>query len=121
MKTAFLQGYPSFRLRFMYMTGIDDDDKFNEFISKISLEEIAEKIERPILFVAGKYDNLCPHKYVKRFYDRIKAEKLFIIYDREFHALGNVFGEAYDSIADWLNDRFKGKPVPQGWKEIPSP
>jgi pimeloyl-ACP methyl ester carboxylesterase len=120
MQTIFGQSYPPFRLRFMYMTGIEDDDEFDEFASKMTLEGVAEKIRQPYLFVAGKHDQLCPVKYHKWLYERIKAPKLFMVYDGEFHSLGRVASEAFDFIADWNLDRLNNRPFESAWIEIPS-
>lgn len=121
MSTIFNEAYPSFRLRFMYMAGIDDDDEFDAFISQMDINKVSPKIECPVLFVAGNVDQLCPVKYVRQLYDSIGSPvKKFVIYDREFHALGRVAQEAYNVIGDWLSDSVNGKPLDSGWTEVPS-
>lgn len=120
MKTIFGEAYPPFRHRFMFMAGIEDDEEFDEFAEGMTLEGVAEKIKVPFLFVAGKYDQLCPVKYTRELYGRIKSPKLFMVFDGEFHSLGKVAPEACDFVADWTVDRLNGKPVRKtGWVEVP--
>ncbi len=121
MKTIFKESYPTFRLRFKFMAGIEDDDEFDSFISKMDLSYAEKKLSCPVLFVAGSLDQLCPVKYVRQFHDRMVNEnKLFIIYEGEFHPLGRVAPEMFNLISDWLSDIALNKETKTGWYEIPS-
>lgn len=119
MNTIFNQSYPSFRYRFMYMAGIEDEREFDKFAEKMTLREILGKVKCPFLFLAGKNDQLCPIEHVRSVYDRISSPKLFLVYEGEFHPLGKVYGEVFDFAADWFLDRFTGKTMENEWREVP--
>ena len=107
-------------MRFKYMAGIEDDEEFDELLSKMDPTSIARKVRCPLLFVTGKYDNLCPIKHVRRFYEEVTSPKLFVVFDREFHSMGGVAGEFLDLIADWVMNRLQNKPSETGWIEVPA-
>jgi dipeptidyl aminopeptidase/acylaminoacyl peptidase len=120
MKTKVRRSYPSCRLRYMFMAGIKDDYAFDEYTTRMSLNDVDTLIRRPFLFVTGKYDQLCPVRYVRRLYDRMTAPRQFYVYDGEFHPMGKVAGEVYDLVSDWVHDRLAGKPMKRGWHEVPA-
>lgn len=120
MRTIFRRSYPSFRLRYMFMAGINEDEAFDEYAAHMSLDDVDTVLKCPFLFVTGKYDQLCPVAYVRRLYDRMKAPRQFCVYDGEFHPMGKVAGEVYDLVSDWIQDRLAGKPMKQGWYEVPA-
>ena len=58
--TIFQEASPTFKKRFMYMSGITDEDEFDEFRKKITWQGHAEKIRVPYLCVAGEAEELSP-------------------------------------------------------------
>lgn len=61
--TIFNLASPTFKRRFMFMSGILDEAKFDEFMKTLTLEGVADKIAMPYLMVGGEADELGPLKY----------------------------------------------------------
>ena len=64
--TIFQEASPTFKKRFMYMSGIVDEDEFDEFRKTITWEGHAEKIRVPYLCVAGEAEELSPLEHSER-------------------------------------------------------
>ncbi|MBV9428903.1 MAG: alpha/beta hydrolase, partial [Bradyrhizobiaceae bacterium] len=58
--TIFQEASPTFKKRFMYMSGIVDEDAFDKFRATITWEGHADKIRVPYLCVAGEAEELSP-------------------------------------------------------------
>src|SRR3989454_11808431 len=52
--TIFEEASPTFKKRFMYMSGFTDEERFDEFSRTLTWEENAEKIRVPYLCIAGE-------------------------------------------------------------------
>src|SRR5580658_2619864 len=97
--TIFQEASPTFKKRFMYMSGITDEDEFDAFRKTITWEGHAEKIRVPYLCVAGEAEELSPLR----------------------HSVGNVPAANLGPfppilVADWLADRLAGKPfISERW------
>jgi len=105
----------------MFMAGIEDDDAFDAHAAHMGLDDVYTVLKCPFLFVTGKYDQLCPVRNVRRLYERMTAPRQFYVYDGEFNPMGKVAGEVYDLASDWVQDRLAGRPMKQGWFEVPAP
>lgn len=108
---------PSFKMRFMYMAGIDDEAEFDRFKAGFTLMPVASKIRCPVLVQAGEDDELSPLEFSDALMEAIEAPKKFVVYEGERHGIGgyaaSYFGESWSSmIADWCLDRVNGKPAP---------
>lgn len=109
---------PSFKMRFMYMSGHDDEDEFDRFVAKFSLLPVAERIKCPVLIQAGEDDELSPVEFSEELVRKINAPKKLVIYEGERHAIGgnnlsSALGENWlTMLADWCLDRVEGKPAP---------
>ncbi|MFQ5683273.1 MAG: alpha/beta hydrolase family protein [Candidatus Binatia bacterium] len=121
--TIFNTATPTFKMNYMYMSGYDDEEAFDEFAKTLTLKEAAPKINCPYLVVAGEDDELCPIQYVYEFMGAIRAPKVLVVYEGEKHSIRNP--RARTLIVDWLADRLKGKPfksekiyVEMGGKEV---
>lgn len=104
---------PTFRLRFMYMTGIHDDAKFDQLAQHITTEGLAKQIACPYLVAAGEDDQLSDIGFTYNFLNEITQTKTLIVYEGEDHGLhssrsGSLGPEALSSVADWLFDRVQG-------------
>ncbi len=64
--TIFQEASPTFKKRFMYMSGITDEDEFDEFRKTITWEGHADKIRVPYLCVAGEAEELSPLEHSER-------------------------------------------------------
>jgi fermentation-respiration switch protein FrsA (DUF1100 family) len=109
---------PSFKMRFMYMSGYDDEAEFDRFMEKFSLIPIADDIKCPVLIQAGEDDELSPLEFSDELAGKIRAPKKLVIYEGERHAIGgnnlsSALGENwFTMLADWCLDRIDGKPAP---------
>jgi dienelactone hydrolase len=109
---------PSFKMRFMYMSGHDDEDEFDRFKEKFTLLPYAGKINCPVLIQAGEDDELSPIEFTDALLRKIKAPKKFVVWEGERHAIGgnnlsSYLGENwFTMLADWCLDRVAGKKPP---------
>src|ERR671923_118166 len=64
--TIFQEASPTFKKRFMYMSGITDEDEFDRFRKGITWEGHADRIRVPYLCVAGECEELSPLEHSQR-------------------------------------------------------
>ena len=88
--TIFQEASPTFKKRFMYMSGIIDEDEFDEFRKKITWEGHAEKISVPYLCVAGEAEELSPLEHSERLMAALQGPKQMVVYQESRHSVGNV-------------------------------
>lgn len=101
---------PVFKDRYMWMAGYHDEDAFDEFAKKLTLEGLGAKITCPYLSVAGEDDDLSPIEHTYKLHDEIKSPNTLVVYRGELHGVtDNMDVRAF--IADWMKDRFAGKPL----------
>jgi dienelactone hydrolase len=60
--TIFQEASPTFKKRFMYMSGMTDEAEFDALHKTITWEGHAEKISAPYLVVAGECEEAQPHR-----------------------------------------------------------
>ena len=119
--TIFQEASPTFKKRFMYMSGIVDEAEFDEFRQTITWEGHADKIRVPFLCVAGEADELSPIEHSERLIAALKGPKQMVVYQESRHSVGNVPAANLGPfppilVADWLADRLAGKPfVSERW------
>ncbi len=116
LSTLFEAASPTFKVRFMMMSGHEDEDAFDAFIKGYDLRPWAEKLKTPVLFQAGEHDELSPVAHTVALSDHIKSPKRLVIYEGAKHVLrggsATLFGENPNAMfADWIVDRFDGKPM----------
>jgi len=114
--TIFNMASPTFKLRFMYMAGYENEDEFDKFVKTLTLEGAGEQIRCPYLVIAGEDDELSPIEYTYKLLNRIKAPKQLVLYQGEKHALHSTSSTALGPhwgvyIAEWIKDRLDGKPM----------
>jgi dipeptidyl aminopeptidase/acylaminoacyl peptidase len=109
--TIFNMASPTFKLRFMYMAGIEDEDEFDKFAQGLLLD--GSEVQCPYLLIAGEDDELCPIEFVYRLMEEIRAPKILVVYEGEKHSIRNP--KARTMIVDWLKDRRVAlrQPVPR--------
>ena len=112
--TIFQEASPTFKKRFMYMSGITDEDEFDAFRKTITWEGHAEKIRAPYLCVAGEAEELSPIDHSERLMAALKGPKQMVVYQESRHSVGNVPAANLGPfppilVADWLADRLAGK------------
>ena len=112
--TIFNTASPTFKVRFMFMAGYEDEDAFDEFRQEFDLRNVAKDIIAPYMIVAGEADQLSPIQHTYELFDLIDAPKRLVVYEDANHSVANVssaeLGENRDSLVyDWLRDRVDGK------------
>jgi dienelactone hydrolase len=113
--TIFQEASPTFKKRFMYMSGIVDEDEFDKFRETITWKGHAEKIRVPYLCVAGEAEELSPLEHSERLIAALNGPKQMVVYQESRHSVGNVPSANLGPfppilVADWMADRLAGKP-----------
>jgi dienelactone hydrolase len=113
--TIFEEASPTFKQRFMYMSGYTDEAAFDEFRKTLTWEGQAEKIRIPYLCVAGESDELSPLVHTERLLKTLQCPKQLVVYQDSRHSVGNVPAAQLGPtpavlVADWMNARLAGKP-----------
>jgi dienelactone hydrolase len=114
-ETIFQQASPTFKKRFMYMSGITDEAEFDKFRQQITWRGHAEKIRVPYLCVAGEAEELSPLEHSEGLMKALAGPKQMVVYQESRHSVGNVPAANLGPfppilVADWLADRLAGKP-----------
>jgi cephalosporin-C deacetylase-like acetyl esterase len=110
LNTIFNLACPTFKDRYMWMAGYQDEEEFDKFARTLTLKGSGAKIKCPYLIVGGEFDQLSPIKYSYDFYNEVKAHKKIIVYEGENHSNTQSM-DAQTVVADWLRDRLDGKPM----------
>ncbi len=119
--TIFEEASPTFKRRFMYMSGYTDEHAFDDFCKTLTWEGHAEKIRVPYLCVAGEADELSPLEHAERLLQTLQCPRQLVVYQDSRHSVGNVPSanlgpHPQTLVADWIQARFYGKPfAPERW------
>ncbi|HMH53535.1 MAG TPA: CocE/NonD family hydrolase [Candidatus Acidoferrum sp.] len=113
--TIFEEASPTFKMRFMYMSGIGDEAAFDRFRREMTWEGHAEKIRAPYLCVAGEWDELSPLEHTERLMNALGGPKRLVVYQDSRHSVGNVPAANLGPtptilMADWMRSTLDGKP-----------
>lgn len=114
--TIFEQASPTFKARYMWMAGIDDEDAFDAFAQTLDLTALVEGMQVPWLVIAGEDDELSPIGYSYDLVGRSGSSSSLLVYEAERHAFSGapstVHGPNWNTYAyDWLLDRVEGVPA----------
>lgn len=112
--TIFEEASPTFKKRFMWMSGYSDESAFNEFAKTLTWEGYAEKIRQPFLVITGESDELSPLLHTERFVKALSGPKQLLIYQDSRHTVSGVpsvnLGPAPNVLmCEWMNARLRGK------------
>jgi dienelactone hydrolase len=115
--TIFEEASPTFKMRFMYMSGITDETEFDEFRRGMTWESHAERIRAPYLCVAGEFDELSPLEHTERLMKALGGPRRLVVYQDSRHSVGNVPAANLGPtptilMADWMAATLAGKPFP---------
>ena len=115
--TIFEEASPTFKMRFMYMSGITDEATFDEFRQSMTWEGHAEKIRAPYLCLSGEADELSPLEHTERLMKALQGPKRLVVYQDSRHSVGNVpasnLGPFPPTLAaDWMAATLDGKTFP---------
>ena len=113
--TIFEEASPTFKQRFMYMSGFTDEQAFDLFCKTLTWEGHAGNIKVPYLCVAGESDELSPLAHTERLLKTLQCPKRLVVYQDSRHSVGNVPAASLGPtpavlVADWMNARLAGKP-----------
>ena len=113
--TIFEEASPTFKKRFMYMSGIPNEGEFDEFRKALTWEGHVDKIKVPYLCLAGESDELSPIEHTERMFQVMKAPRQLVVYADSRHSVGGVpsasLGPAPSIyIAEWMAARFAAAP-----------
>jgi dienelactone hydrolase len=115
--TIFEEASPTFKMRFMYMSGIGDEAEFDELRKGMTWEGHAQKIRVPYLCVAGEFDELSPLEHTERLMKSLGGPRRLVVYQDSRHSVGNVPAANVGPfppvlMADWMAATLGGKPFP---------
>jgi dienelactone hydrolase len=116
MHEIFETASPTFKARFMYMAGYDDEDAFDAFASRLDIGPSADGIRCPLLILAGEDDELSPLQHTIALARRIESPVDLVVYRGEKHSIGGgpaaAFGpNRHHLVAGWALDRVAGRPA----------
>ncbi len=115
MHTIFEEASPTFKRRFMYMSGYTDEDAFDAFCRTLTWEGHIEKIRVPYLCVTGEADELSSLEHSERLVESLRCPKRLVVYQDCRHSVGNVPSTNLGPtpavlVADWVQARLADKP-----------
>jgi dipeptidyl aminopeptidase/acylaminoacyl peptidase len=109
---------PNFRLRFMWMAGIDTDEEFDKMAAEMTLEGSEHLVKCPSLVLHGELDHLTSTIETYRYFDKLGSKiKELRIYENQFHGIARFNDDIYMTSADWLRDILDDR-VPKKKKRI---
>jgi len=115
--TIFEEASPTFKMRFMFMSGFTDEAKFDEFRKTMTWEGHAERVRVPYLCMAGEYDELSPLEHTERLMKALKGPKRWVVYQDSRHSVAGVSAANLGPfppthVADWMAANLAGKTYP---------
>lgn len=116
---------PSFKLRFMYMTNVQDEARFEAVTRRIDALPLASAIKCPFMVAGGEDDALSDARHTFEFVNRLSVPKTLAFYEGEDHGMhgsrsGQLGPEAFTLVADWLYDRVNGRELRSSYLEVDS-
>ena len=114
-ETIFNRASPTFKKRFMFMSGITDEAEFDAFRKTIDWNGYAQKIKAPYFVAVGEYDQLCPLEYTEAFVKALGGPRTLVVYKGGNHSIAFTTASTSgpnprDAQAEWLAARLEGKP-----------
>lgn len=112
--TIFEEASPTFKNRFMYMAGYEDEAEFDEFIKGFDLRGRVGDLTCPYMVLGGELDELSPIKNTYDLVQRVPGPTELVVYQNERHAPGRSPAAFhgphwYALMADWLVDKIRDK------------
>src|ERR1019366_5066081 len=80
----FEEASPTFKKRFMFMSGITDEREFDEFRKTLDWHAYAGKVKAPYLVAGGESDELCPLEQTEHFVKALAwiSHTILVLWDR---------------------------------------
>ena len=112
--TIFEEASPTFKQRFMYMAGYEDEAAFDVFIKDFDLRPRVGNLKCPYMVLGGELDELSPIKHAYDLVTRVPGPVDLFIYQNERHAPGRMSAAQngpnwYATMADWLAATIRDK------------
>jgi pimeloyl-ACP methyl ester carboxylesterase len=106
----FEEGSPTYKNRFMFMAGYDNEGEFDKFIEGFDLRTRVANLKCPLMVLGGELDELAPIKYVFEVAKKVPSPVNIVVYQNERHAPGRMPSSQlgphwYAMMADWLAAR----------------
>lgn len=110
----FEEGSPTFKNRFMFMAGYDDEAKFDQFIQGFDLRTRVANLKCPLMVLGGELDELAPFRCVFEVAKKVPGPVDIVEYQNERHAPGRMPSSQlgphwYAMMADWLSARVRDR------------
>ncbi len=114
-ETIFNRASPTFKKRFMFMSGITDEREFDAFRKTIDWNGYAQKVKGAYIVACGEYDQLCPLEYTEAFMKALGGPKQLLVYEGGNHSIAETTAtkngpEPRRYQAEWMTARLEGKP-----------
>ena len=117
-ETIFNQASPTFKKRFMFMSGVTDEHEFDAFRKTIDWNGYAQKIKGAYFVACGEYDQLCPLEHAEAFVKALGGAKQLVVYKGGNHSIAFTTASTKgpnprDVQADWLAAQLRGQAIPE--------
>ncbi len=118
--TIFEEAAPTFKNRFLYMAGYEEDEAgFDEFVKDFDLRDRVSNLTCPYFVLAGELDELSPIRHTYDLVARVPGPTELMVYQNERHAPGRspaaqLGPHFYSTMADWLAARIRDRDRPAG-------
>lgn len=114
--TMFATQSPTFRQRFMYMTGSSSFEELETVIASMDVLPLSTKITMPYLVIMGEDDPLTDPEQTFSHLNNVPGPKELLFYTGDTHApvtrrSGQLGPPVFRYIVDWLADRASGAPL----------
>ena len=110
----FEEASPTYKNRFMFMAGYEDEDQFDAFMRGFDLRTRVSNLTCPFMVLGGELDELAPIKHVFEVCKHIPGPTDIVVYQNERHAPGRMPSSQlgphwYAMMADWLAARVRDR------------
>jgi dienelactone hydrolase len=114
-ETIFNRASPTFKKRFMFMSGITDEREFDEFRRTIDWNGYAQNVKGAYIVACGEFDQLCPLEYTEAFMKALGGPKQLLVYEGGNHSIAETAAttngpEPRSYQAEWMAARLEGNP-----------
>jgi pimeloyl-ACP methyl ester carboxylesterase len=110
----FEEASPTYKNRFMFMAGYEDEAEFDKFIQGFDLRTRVSNLRCPLMVLGGELDELSPIKHVFEVCKKVPGPVEIVVYQNERHAPGRLPSSQlgphwYAVMADWLAARVRDR------------
>lgn len=98
----FNRASPFFKQRYIYMSGFQDEEAFDEYARDMTLYDLDESIAVPTFIAHGEYDLLQSREQAKAFYEWLDGPKELHLYENGQHPVSNAATDILCDAADWF-------------------